>query len=214
MRIWILGLMVACGASFIGCSGKSGSETSASATASSANQAANATHQVPGLPDTATPDQVVTVFLDALKSGNKATTAALLTAKAREETSKRNLDVDPQAAPDSRYVVRPAEILPKNPSGAHVTSVWTEVYQNERGETVQANYEIVWVLRREKEGWRLAGMATELVPGQDPQFLNFEDPDDMIRKRDEAIAAMQAPAAQTAQQSPTQTSQAPSPVER
>jgi len=79
---------------------------------------------------------------------------------------------------------------------------------------VEANYEIVWVLRREKEGWRLAGMATELVPGQEPQFLNFEDPDDMIRKRDEAIAAMQGPAAQTAQQPQNQTGQPPAAVER
>jgi len=211
MRAWLIGIVVAV-ASIAGCSSKSGPATSATPNATAAGTATTSSPPAIAVPASAPPDQVVTVFLSALRTGDKATTASLLTAKAREETAKRNLDVDPQAAPDARYVVRPATL--KTPSGAHVTSVWTERYQNEQGEMVEANYEIVWVLRREKEGWRLAGMATELVPGQEPQFLNFEDPDDMIRKRDEAIAAMQGPAAQTAQQPQNQTGQPPAAVER
>ena len=42
----------------------------------------------------------------------------------------------------------------------------------------------------------------QLIPGQQMQFLNFEDPEDMLRKKDEAIAAMQPPVAETAQQPP------------
>jgi hypothetical protein len=210
MRAWLIGIAVASGCGLIGCSGKSGSDSSAATSAQSA--AIAAASSAIAVPANASPDQVVTVFLNALRAGDKATTASLLTGKAREETAKRNLDVDPQAAPDAKYVVRPAEM--KNSTGAHVLSVWTERYQNERGEMVEANYEIVWVLRRETEGWRLAGMATELAPGQDPQFLNFEDPEDMIRKRDEAIAAMQPPAAQTAQQPQNQSGPPPAAVER
>jgi hypothetical protein len=45
-------------------------------------------------------------------------------------------------------------------------------------------------------------MAMELIPQQPMQFLNFEDPEDMLRKKEEAIAAMQPPAAETAQQPP------------
>ena len=44
-------------------------------------------------------------------------------------------------------------------------------------------------------------MAIELVPEQGLAFLNFEDPDDMIRKQEEAekaLAAMNPPAAETA----------------
>ena len=213
MRAWLFGIAVASGFGLIGCSGKSSLDSSSASPAQPATSAiATPAAQPIAVPANASPDYVVTIFLNALRGGDKATTASLLTAKAREETAKRNLDVDPQAAPDARYVVRPAEM--KNATGAHVLSVWTERYQNERGETVEANYEIVWVLRREKEGWRLAGMATELAPGQDPQFLNFEDPEDMIRKRDEAIAAMQAPAAQTAQQPQNQTSPSAAAVER
>jgi hypothetical protein len=41
-------------------------------------------------------------------------------------------------------------------------------------------------------------MAIELVPGQGLAFLNFEDPDDMIRKQEEAMAALNPPVAETA----------------
>ncbi|ADB15237.1 hypothetical protein Psta_0550 [Pirellula staleyi DSM 6068] len=141
----------------------------------------------------ATPDQVISVFLDALRVGDSATTANLLTSKAREETAKHNIAVDPQSAPGAKYSVAPAEFLADNPHGAHVRSSWTETYQDGT-----VNYDIVWVMRRQKEGWRIAGMALELVPGQEPAFLNFEDPTDMLAKRDAAIAA-QMPAENQAQ---------------
>src|SRR5207253_11183175 len=129
-----------------------------------------------------------------LRSGDSPTTESLLTGKARQELAKHSLSVDVQSAPNATYQVRPAEIL-GDQSGAHVKSVWTE-----RFDDGDETYEIVWALRRQQDGWRLAGMAMQLVPGQSVQFLNFENPEDMLRKKDEAIAAMQAPAAQTAQQ--------------
>jgi hypothetical protein len=145
------------------------------------------------VPASAAPEQVVSVFLDALRAGDQATTAALLTGKALTETSKRNLSVCPQATPNMEYKVMSSEVLPENPSGAHVSVRWTENYSDGNVE-----YDVVWVLRRQQEGWRIAGMAIELVPGQGLAFLNFEDPDDMIRKQEEAMAALSPPAAETA----------------
>jgi hypothetical protein len=52
----------------------------------------------------------------------------------------------------------------------------------------KASYEVTWVLRKEAAGWRVAGFAAELTPGADRQFLDFEDPEDMIRKQQEAVA--------------------------
>ena len=40
------------------------------------------------------------------------------------------------------------------------------------------------MLRREPQGWRIAGMATKVFPDQPPLVLNFEDPADMQRKQD------------------------------
>ncbi|MDX1943911.1 MAG: hypothetical protein SFU86_00780 [Pirellulaceae bacterium] len=150
------------------------------------------------VPASATPDQVVSVFLGALRSGDKPTTAHLLTTKAREETAKHGWAVDPKGSPNTKYEIHAAEILPDNPNGSHVTSVWTETFDDGT-----ITYQIVWVLRKETPGWRIAGMALELVPGQPPAFLNFEDPADMERKQQEAIAAAEKQAAiETAQVPP------------
>jgi hypothetical protein len=216
MRFGLLCLAVCGGIGLAGCG-----NTGAPATAALGRAAADASggalasdnrpppKPTSSIPAGATPDQVVAEFLSALKGGDKATTAALLTAKAWEETSKHNIEVDPQSAPNAQYQVQAAQYLPDNPSGAHVTSVWTEVYDDGN-----VTYQIVWVLRREQDGWRIAGMALELVPGQDLAFLNFEDPADMMKKRDEAIAAMEPPAAETAAQ-PTGPGQIPAtPIER
>ncbi len=43
--------------------------------------------------------------------------------------------------------------------------------------------EIIWALRHEPEGWRIAGMATKIFEDQPPLLLNFEDPEDMQRKQ-------------------------------
>jgi hypothetical protein len=148
------------------------------------------------------------VFLNALRSGDSPTTESLLTAKARQELGKHQLSVDVQSAPSATYQVQPAEMLRDNPSGAHVRSVWTEKFDDGTSEP----YEIVWVLRRQNEGWRVVGMAMQLIPGEKEQFLDFENPADMLRKKDEAMAALQAPAAQTAQQPAAPTGQPATPA--
>jgi hypothetical protein len=149
------------------------------------------------VPVNSAPDQVVEVFLNALRNGDEATTASLLTTKAREETAKHDIAVAPESAPHASYKVSAAQILPDNPAGAHVTSIWTENYQQQQPDgsiTQEAiTYEIVWVLRNEPQiGWRVAGMAVEIAPGQEPEFMNFEDPVDMLAKRTAAIAASNA----------------------
>jgi hypothetical protein len=39
------------------------------------------------------------------------------------------------------------------------------------------------MVRREADGWRIAGMATRVFEDQPPLYLNFEDPEDMLRKQ-------------------------------
>ena len=203
-------LMIAAlaGLSLLGCKGQT-----ASAPASSASEAAPAAAvqqqqatQPIAVPASAAPDQVITVFLNALRSGDSPTTESLLTAKAREELAKHSMSVDVQSAPNALYEIRAAQILADNPGGAHVSSVWTEKFENG-----DETYEIVWVLRHQPEGWRVAGMMMQLLPEQQAQFLNFENPEDMMKKREEAIASLEAPAAQTAQQ-PAATPGSPGPA--
>lgn len=49
---------------------------------------------------------------------------------------------------------------------------------SENGEP--AAVQVTWILRRQAEGWRIAGMATA-VANEAPLLINFEDPDDLRR---------------------------------
>jgi hypothetical protein len=62
--------------------------------------------------------------------------------------------------------------------GAQVKSTWTD--KDDDGQT--QSEDAVWVLRHEQEGWRLVGMAETIFPGEPPLLLNFEDPEEMIKK--------------------------------
>lgn len=124
------------------------------------------------------PDQVVAHFLEALRDGNDDVAAGLLTDKAREETAKNNLAVHPPGAPSATFEIGKVEYLSSQRSGAHVSSIWSE-RDPETGETV--SYEIIWALRRQPDGWHIAGMATQIAEDEPPVFLNFEDPAEMLR---------------------------------
>jgi hypothetical protein len=150
----------------------------------------------------ATPDQVVSVFLEAMRAADAASVEALLTTKAREETTRANMPVEPVAAPHAQFQVAAPQYLPMNPSGAHVQAQWVE-----SDGMLTYTHTVIWVLRRQTDGWRIAGFAIELVPGQGPQFLNFEDPADMLKKQQEAVAAIQAAAAEPAVLQATQPAQ-------
>jgi hypothetical protein len=212
MRCLTIAPLLAIALGLAGCSSKKAVDSAG--TSASPHMAANPQTQGQprivtqpiSVPASALPDQVVTVFLNALRSGDSPTTESLLTARARQELAKHSLSVDVQPAENALYQVRPADIL-ADQSGAHVKSIWTEKF-DDGDET----YEIVWLLRRQADGWRVAGMAMQLIPGQEMQVLNFEDPADMLRKKEEAIASMQQPVAETAQQ--PQPNSAPQRIER
>jgi hypothetical protein len=199
MRGWIFSALILGGIGLAGCNGQTASTPAAGNTSATATTPAATTPapQPIAVPASATPEQVVTVFLNALRGGDSPTTESLLTGKAREELEKHSMSVDVQSAPNATYQIGAAQVLADNPGGAHVSSVWTEKF-DDGDET----YEIVWVLRRQSEGWRVAGMAMQLLPEQPAQFLNFENPEDMLKKKEEAMAALQPPAAETAQQPP------------
>ena len=128
------------------------------------------------------PTEVVNQFLTALRDGDDTTTANLLTNVARSETSRRNLTVRPPGAPSAQFNIGKVEYIGPQQNGAHVTSTWTE--DDEQGNRI--TYEVVWVMRLQTEGWRIAGLAANLTAGAAPVFLNFENPDDMIEKQRQA----------------------------
>lgn len=130
-----------------------------------------------GLTAVTPPDQIVVAFLTALRNGDDGVGEALLTQRARDETRKRGLTVQQLGSPQAKFQVGLPRYLGVHHNGAHVNTTWTE----HRDGTV-ISYDIIWALRLQESGWRLAGMGAQLEPGQPVEYLNFEEPDEMLAK--------------------------------
>ncbi len=144
--------------------------------------------------DVPTPDVTLREFLEAVRTGDDGKAEQLLTDVAREETKKYELSVAPPGSDSARFEIGKVEYIAAN-EVAHVASSWTDVGDDGQPQTD----EIIWMLRRDPAGWRVAGMATKIFKDELPLLLDFEDPQDMIRKQRLAEEEMQRrAAAQTA----------------
>lgn len=161
---------------FLGCGGGQDSATDAPASTSTASQ------QMPAgsASEAGLPSETVGQFYEALRSGDAQAIANLLTDKAREETARSGLDIRPQGSTSLSYELGEIDYVTEDGDGAHVKSLWTETDPT-TGQA--ATSEVIWVLRKQTEGWRIAGMATPIQEGQLPLLFNFEDPEDMMWKK-------------------------------
>jgi hypothetical protein len=121
------------------------------------------------------PDVAVFEFLKAVQTGDDKKAAEMLTQKAREETTKMEMVVAPPGSDTASFEVGEVQML--EDKGAYVSSTWTDL--DEQGQP--HSDQIVWLVRNEPEGWRIAGMVTKLFDSK--LVLNFEDPQDMMRKQ-------------------------------
>ena len=133
-----------------------------------------------------TPEEAVAVFLGALRAGDNEKATLVLTSKARREMVQRDLEVKSPGSPTAGYQIGQVEYLGEDNGGAHVASTWTDPGQPGSRDS----YQIIWILRMEEAGWRIAGMAAELFEDELPLILNFEEPDEMVRKVDQADQEM------------------------
>jgi hypothetical protein len=173
VRFFQLGSLVLMGLVLVGCGSKE-STPAASIDAKGTGESASGTQATAAKVEP--PEAVVTAFLESLRNGNDAVAGALLTDVARVETQKHGLKVQPPGTPDMTYQIGQTEMM--EPNGAHVGSVWTNKLEDGSAES----FEVIWVLRRETQGWRIAGMATPAMgPDSDPLFFNFEDPADLLQ---------------------------------
>ena len=131
------------------------------------------------------PAATVHEFLEAARRGDDQRVTALLTPTARTELPKYGLSAAPKASDTARFVL--GEVQMPNNEVAHVASRWIET-DIETGQTHAE--EATWLLRNVPEGWRVAGMARVIFPGEPPLLLNFEDPKDMIHQAEMLKAEM------------------------
>ncbi len=167
----------------LGCgqtSGDADGEQAATANADSdAGRSAEEKPQSHSKPKLDGPAAAVYEFLEAVRSGDDATADQMLTTVARQKTQEMNMVVAPPGSDTARFQVGKAEILPDD--RAKVDCTWTD---RDIDGTIRTD-EIIWVLRKETEGWRIGGMVATVFPDTDPVMLNFEDPEGMIRKQEE-----------------------------
>lgn len=130
--------------------------------------------------ETTGPDVAVFKFLEAVRTGNDQAATGMLTALAQKKTTEMQLAVAPPGSPTAAFEVGEFEMIGDN--GAHVASKWTDLGDDGKPHTD----DIVWMLKRDAQGWRIAGMATKLFDDLPPLMLNFEDPEDMIRQQQAA----------------------------
>jgi hypothetical protein len=128
----------------------------------------------------ASPTEAVKQFYQALRDGDEAKIACLLTDKSRQETANGGLIIQSPGSSSLTYEVGEWEYVTPAKDGAHVKSTWTEL--DDDGSPVST--EVIWVLRQQTDGWHVAGMATRVKDGQLPLLFNFEDAADMKQKRE------------------------------
>ncbi len=200
----VVPLVVLAGTGIWGC-GRSDSQGTSDAGVPAAEKAAVAGTSAPA-PDG--PEAAVREFLEAVRTGDDKKTEAMFTRLAREKIKEmEDIQVAPPGSDTASFEVGKAEYLAED--GARVASKWTDLDREGKPRTD----EITWMLRKESEGWRIAGMAATVFEGEDPLLLDFENPKETLRKlellREEIRQRTEAQAAQTAQGNPgTQPAQA------
>jgi hypothetical protein len=124
------------------------------------------------------PEQTVHKFMMAFKNGDDEAAAKLLTDKARQEAERTQKAVSPPGSKTMQFKVGLVEYVTETKDGAHVACQIADVDP----EGVSTNYDVIWFLRKETAGWRVAGVAMKVFEDQPPVLYNFEDQDDMDRK--------------------------------
>ncbi|MEN6459152.1 MAG: hypothetical protein ABFC63_09495 [Thermoguttaceae bacterium] len=123
------------------------------------------------------PAEAVAEFLEAVRSGNDEKAARMLSSLAREKTASLNRNVTPPASDTAKFTIGKVEYVGED--NAKVSSTWTDLDADGQLKTDDA----IWVVRHESDGWRVAGVAATVFPGEPPLVLSFEDPEDMVRKQ-------------------------------
>ena len=156
----------------VGVSGCGGSDETARAPAAgnetNASQSASA--------DQSGAAAAVTEFLNSFRDGDDEKTERMLTKKARQEAAAMDLVVAPPGTDTAEFKLGRVAFLPED--RAAVACDWTDLNDQMEMQTV----EYVWMLRREPQGWRIAGVAIPIFEGEPPLQLDFEDLKQMQEK--------------------------------
>ena len=143
------------------------------------------------------PEAATHQFLEAVRTGNDRTAEGMFTDLARERIKELKIQVAPKGSDTAKFEVAKAELLAAD--GARVPCKWTDIDKEGNARTD----EMTWMLRKEPEGWRIAGMAAVIFENEDPLLLDFENPKETMQKLErlsEEIARRTSPPEKQARQ--------------
>jgi hypothetical protein len=126
--------------------------------------------------DTSDPASAVTVFLEAVRRGDDEKILDMYTDRARQEANRLKEHFAPKGSDTAEFTVGDVKYVAEN--GARVACTWSDLDQTGQRHTM----EFLWTLRREPEGWRVAGMVATPFPGENPVLLDFENLEETIQK--------------------------------
>jgi hypothetical protein len=149
------------------------------------------------------PEGAVCQFLEAIRTGDDQKTEAMFVSQARQKIKELQIPVTPRGSDTARFQIGQVQYL--GDDGARVACRWTDLDRDGERRTD----EMTWMLRKEGEGWRIAGMAATVFEGEDPLVLDFENPEEVVarleRLREEIVAraSKQGEQAQRSEDSPS-----------
>jgi hypothetical protein len=130
-----------------------------------------------GQPDSSAPARILGEFLDAVRDGNDAAATALLTAGAQRKLLSGNQPLTPPASDTAQFEIGEVEGI--SADEAWVNCTWSDLDPYGERQSDEAR----WRLRREAEGWRVVGVAYRVFEDVPPIELDFENPEDAVRKQ-------------------------------
>lgn len=146
------------------------------------------------------PDKAVHDFLSAAQAGDQKRLSSLLTTAAQTEAQKNGVNFELDSYQNASFQLEQYEFLNEAKDSAHVSCKWTDRYQD----GTEVTHDVIWVVRHEAAGWRVAGMIIRPFPDKPPVALNYEDfkaladAKDFIEqeamRREKAAAPQQQPA--------------------
>ncbi|HYW78552.1 MAG TPA: hypothetical protein VE890_03210 [Thermoguttaceae bacterium] len=137
------------------------------------------TPETPAEPAEPGPQAAVKEFLEAVRNGDDTTTERMLTTAARTTTRSLGMDMAPSRSDTAQFEVGDVEFVTED--GARVVCTLSDLDANNQRQSET----LVWMLRHEPEGWRIAGLAATLIEGEPPRKLDFENIEEMRALRDQ-----------------------------
>jgi hypothetical protein len=158
----------------VGCN-KSGDPQQRSTTSGGSQPTASTSDETPAaVAKDDGPAAAVAQFLDAVRTGNDDAASRMLSKLARQKNAALNRGLTPPASDTATFTIGKVDYVE---GGACVASTWTDYDADKQKKTDEA----FWIVRHEDDGWRIAGVRAQMLPGEPYTMLNFEKPDEIVQ---------------------------------